>query len=82
MPSTAFADVVGACLEGYLRNVFPAAVSMLSALARTPRFDMAVMFVVGSAKRELQVAWDRAMQSARVDEERAELNRLKALYKM
>ena len=31
---------------------------------------MAVMFVVGSAKRELQVAWDRAMQSARVDEER------------
>ena len=82
VPSTAFADVVGACLEGYLRNVFPAAVSMLSALARTPRFDMAVMFVVGSAKRELQVAWDRAMQSARVDEERAELNRLKALYKM
>ena len=40
---------------------------------------MAVMFVVGSAKRELQVAWDRAMQSARVDEERAELNRLKAV---
>lgn len=82
VPSTAFADVVGACLEGYLRNALPAAVSMLSALARTPRFDMAVMFVVGSPKRELQVAWDRAIQSARADEERAELTRLKVLYKM
>lgn len=56
-----FTGIVRLCLEGHISKTLSTAFPILKALTKIPRFDMAVMFITGSERKELQSAWDRAV---------------------
>ena len=73
VPTSVFAEVVAAAL-GDVAAPMPAAggrsrlVDFLEALTRTPRFDVAVLFVAGGKqKRAMARAWDEAVAAAAGD---------------
>ena len=67
VPTNVFPDVVAAALgdaAGKNRTGGPAFVELLEALTQTPRFDVAVLFVAGAAKKAMTRAWDEAIAAA------------------
>ena len=75
-----FSGIIRLCLEGCISNKLSTAVSILTAMTSVPRFDMAVMFITGSAKKELQSLWDEA--AAASSSEREDLVLLRKKYKL
>ena len=55
-----FTGIVRLCLEGCAANTLSTGVAILNAMTNVPRFDMAVMFITGKEKKELQILWDQA----------------------
>ena len=65
VPTSVFPDVVAAALGAASKTPEgPALVAFLEALTRAPRFDVAVLFVAGGAKRAMTRAWDEAVAAA------------------
>ena len=70
VPTNVFPDIVAAALgdaAGKNRTGGPAFVELLEALTQTPRFDVAVLFVAGAAKKAMTRAWDEAIAAAAGD---------------
>ena len=74
VPTSVFADVVVAALgadsargDRPNRTRGPALVEFLEALARTPRFEVAVLLAAGGAKRAMTREWDEAVAAAAGD---------------
>lgn len=79
-----FTGIVRLCLEGYAANTLSTGVAILSALTNVPRFDMAVMFVTGKEKKELQILWDQAAAALleRVAGSEEDIESLRNKYRM
>ena len=73
VPTSVFADVVAAALGDFGAPTLAAGggsrlIDFLEALTRTPRFDVAVLFVAGGKqKRAMARAWDEAVAAAAGD---------------
>ena len=68
-------DVVAAALGE------PAFVELLEALTQTPRFDVAVLFVAGAAKKAMTRAWDEAIAATKEGDAAARLAEARKAYK-
>jgi len=73
--------VIRLCLEGYISNMLSSATGILNEITKTPRFDMAVMFITGTERKELQGIWDVAAGS-RESGTREDLVMLRKKYKL
>jgi hypothetical protein len=56
-------------------------VELLEALTQTPRFDVAVLFVAGAAKKAMTRAWDEAIAAAKEGDAAARLAEARKAYK-
>jgi tetratricopeptide (TPR) repeat protein len=75
VPTNVFPGVVAAALGE------PAFVELLEALTQTPRFDVAVLFVAGAAKKAMTRAWDEAIAAAKEGDAAARLAEARKAYK-
>jgi tetratricopeptide (TPR) repeat protein len=64
-----FTGIIRLCLEGCASNTLSTAVPMLTAMTSIPRFDMAVMFITGGARKELQNMWNQAASERSGDDD-------------
>ena len=72
--------IIRLCLEGYISNRLSTATHILNEITKTPRFAMAVMFITGAERKELQDIWDVA-GSCEIDM-REDLGMLREKYKL
>jgi len=73
--------VIRLCLEGYISNTLSTSTGILNEITKTPRFDMAVMFITGTERKELQGIWDVAAGSREIGT-REDLVMLRKKYKL